>query len=41
MLEIPLGLLGSRETKQRMDGLAQLEAALASVELDPDTDPLA
>lgn len=37
MLEVPLNLLGSRETKQRMDGLAQLEAALPSVELDVDT----
>lgn len=36
-LDAPLGLLGSRETKQRMDGLAQLEHALASVELDADT----
>ncbi|KAJ1639529.1 armadillo-type protein [Pavlovales sp. CCMP2436] len=37
VLDGPLGLLASRETKQRLDGLAQLEAVLGSVELDPDT----
>lgn len=36
-LEAPLALLASRETKQRLDGLGQLEAALDAVELDADT----
>ena len=37
MAEGCLVLLGSKETKQRLDGLTQLEAAMGTVDLDPDT----